>query len=77
MIEDVKEVGIESQLRTFCDLEGLADTEVVVDEMRAWNGTAPHACIAPPATVHVSRAGKYKLATERVLSYGTRSAGLT
>jgi len=41
MVEDVEEVGVESQLGAFCDAEGLADTEVKIYEAGSRNRTAP------------------------------------
>ena len=55
MVQEVEEVSIETELRPFADLEGLADSKINVCKHRAWQRTAAHVGVAPEAAVGIER----------------------
>src|SRR5437868_4724017 len=67
MVEYVKEVGIESQLRTLRNPERLAHPEVEINKLWTGDRAATQVRVAPPASMNVSRAGKDILKTEGIL----------
>src|SRR5581483_3389857 len=56
VIEQIKEVGIEAELRGFRDLECFADPEIEVGEHRSGYGIAAEARVTPESAVHGCRA---------------------
>ena len=54
MVKEIEEIGIESHLHSFIELESFADAEIDVRELRPRNRASAGVWIAPEATMVIN-----------------------